>query len=1522
MPTEMNQVERTAALALAVLSRQPGAQSTLASLDGFFAVVAKLLASPDVQVAQHGAATLGGLFTSSDEDAFTRGFVAAQVLQSNVLGPLMALAQAPVLPEPTRGWLSLCITNLASHPSSRQALTQFGIDRCADACVRLLGGGKTPTPPSMVHRMMRVKSSSSPMSPSELKLVSIAEAGVVDEAKLSAALLQILKLRPNVPGETFARPGSLEAVLALADSEDAAVVRNAAGMLVLMCRSPGLWAQSLPVLVRLVEHTDGDVRLAATRAIADVCNSAEMPMRVAALLTDVASKLPKAPGVPPSVVCRALEGLAAVVFSPNWEPRTSFFGFGPKQAVLPFLLQAAQRAGDDPLAAMEAMHALTLACKAKGALSAHYRVETVRCALAAAAAVLARGTTDAALRHASEGLLASAVGFSVGDLQLVANDAELLGEWARLALDVKLCVLVDYCVFRLAAHAWPHMADSSTLPPFPFYDARVDIAQLDALGRKDSARAASMKRWTVKAALSEVASAPPAELFKSFTSALGTELFERLSHEFSQVAESPKKEFAVKAFTAVASTLSRAATPTTPPLDASFTPEPAEPRDWYDIILSVCNFTPHRFGTRGWDALPSLVTELLHEQSPGSTLARALATQPSMFQELEGGGGGPHGLLMHPRARSLVLGDVKHNVPLQVLPRLVADAPSAVLKDFPGVRVKSDGACQLVLRDCRLLGDARARLVDALFRAPAVTQLVFSSAVRLKDDEEEELVGLVADLPPTVTSLVFDRTLSPTGLRLVMVFLSQRKHVPLLLALTNLGLSGEDMEPVLRYTSRLNPSSRTFGTLRHLDLGGNALSDASVAALIRGIAAKDDCSLAALHVNDNALSLGTLTVDALLGSTTVSAGKQAKGESKIRADGLLAKSLRRLSLARAHLPNEAACRLLYALSKKMDGSERHSQLVMLDLDGNYLRSLETPRALMSVVAFNPNLKEIGFAGNDLGEVGIIQKACELNTTLQILRCDLSDEEAVPLEAALARNRAAWRFKDELGPASGEHDAKGNHHHHHAVAAHDLFVLFSAPLCWRDGDSKLLPLDRLDHEAEKELLLQSLAEAHVAVGSAPGIHFDFGTSDSLMSALTRRPAALHWSGHGTPDYVAFEDGKGGMHAVSTEQLASICASARHDDLKLVVVSACSSRAVAEAFVNAGVKSVVAIEMGMQVLDRAARVFSRAFYLAILMGDPVRMAFNIGREAVKASPSVIDGEANKFVLLGTGDEVVFPRRRVTLTPRGGVSMPFPSLDKWRGLAAVGGSDQPIVGRAVDVYLVIGALLSRRLVSVTGPEGVGKSQLCAAAAKYLNDRRIFEDGVVFVDCSRARTQADVVDACYRLVFGDAPVPWRSPMDSILAELVTRRAVLVFDHVDSIDQDDFRLLLGGLLDRTKGLRILVIVHSKPGFNVSASSIPGHDELTHVLGSLMPLDAAKLFLRCSPLYHADSTARPLVFVNFEAGLARHPTLVRLKGVPRDVARAAAVQTEQDWRMLVEEVVEGCLPPLSSQSSDNVVYKG
>lgn len=55
----------------------------------------------------------------------------------------------------------------------------------------------------------------------------------------------------------------------------------------------------------------------------------------------------------------------------------------------------------------------------------------------------------------------------------------------------------------------------------------------------------------------------------------------------------------------------------------------------------------------------------------------------------------------------------------------------------------------------------------------------------------------------------------------------------------------------------------------------------------------------------------------------------------------------------------------------------------------------------------------------------------------------------------------------------------------------------------------------------------------------------------------------------------------------------------DGVEFVFVSACHSQSVGEAFVACGVPHVVAVQTSHAVLDKASRIFSQAFYTALLV-----------------------------------------------------------------------------------------------------------------------------------------------------------------------------------------------------------------------------------------------------------------------------------------------------------------------------------
>ncbi len=104
--------------------------------------------------------------------------------------------------------------------------------------------------------------------------------------------------------------------------------------------------------------------------------------------------------------------------------------------------------------------------------------------------------------------------------------------------------------------------------------------------------------------------------------------------------------------------------------------------------------------------------------------------------------------------------------------------------------------------------------------------------------------------------------------------------------------------------------------------------------------------------------------------------------------------------------------------------------------------------------------------------------------------------------------------------------------------------------------------------------------------------------------------------------------------------------------------------------------------------------------------------------------------------------------------------------------------LIGREGDIAAVRGMLADGvRLVTITGPGGIGKSRLAIAAAGGLAER--FPDGAVFVDLAAAHDRAGVVGALAQSLgvrdTGDAPLP-----DKVATALRDRRILLVLDNFE----------------------------------------------------------------------------------------------------------------------------------------------
>jgi CBASS immunity sensor of nucleotide second messenger signals/CHAT domain-containing protein len=129
-----------------------------------------------------------------------------------------------------------------------------------------------------------------------------------------------------------------------------------------------------------------------------------------------------------------------------------------------------------------------------------------------------------------------------------------------------------------------------------------------------------------------------------------------------------------------------------------------------------------------------------------------------------------------------------------------------------------------------------------------------------------------------------------------------------------------------------------------------------------------------------------------------------------------------------------------------------------------------------------------------------------------------------------------------------------------------------------------------------------------------IYEEFGiTRQDLQGALIRcEPNIVHFSGHGNrQSELLFEDESGNANTVTAEAFAELIQILK-DNIWLVVLNACHTKSVVEAF-----KEAIDFTIGMNdaVEDLSAIAFSSAFYRGLGFGYPVKTAFDLAINQIK-------------------------------------------------------------------------------------------------------------------------------------------------------------------------------------------------------------------------------------------------------------------------------------------------------------------
>ena len=260
--------------------------------------------------------------------------------------------------------------------------------------------------------------------------------------------------------------------------------------------------------------------------------------------------------------------------------------------------------------------------------------------------------------------------------------------------------------------------------------------------------------------------------------------------------------------------------------------------------------------------------------------------------------------------------------------------------------------------------------------------------------------------------------------------------------------------------------------------------------------------------------------------------------------------------------------------------------------------------------------------------------------------------------------------------------------------------------------------------------------------------------------------------------------------------------------------------------------------------------------------------------------------------------------------GLDQDFPalrSLDARSTNVPVRGT--PLVGREKELAAIADLLRSRRLLTLTGPGGSGKTRLALAAAERL--RGEYADGTFFVSLEDVHDRPAVATAIAS-VLRVQEKPNRDLERGLRDFLASREVFLVLDNFEQAVSA--APLVAELLDAAPGLRIIVTsralltVSAEQAFDVPPLQLPDPDDLPPV-DALSQYEAVALFIERA------RAVRPDFAVTNENAPAVAEICSRLDGLPLAIELAAARVRLLDPEAILARL-QGHLPALGAGGRD------
>jgi len=194
--------------------------------------------------------------------------------------------------------------------------------------------------------------------------------------------------------------------------------------------------------------------------------------------------------------------------------------------------------------------------------------------------------------------------------------------------------------------------------------------------------------------------------------------------------------------------------------------------------------------------------------------------------------------------------------------------------------------------------------------------------------------------------------------------------------------------------------------------------------------------------------------------------------------------------------------------------------------------------------------------------------------------------------------------------------------------------------------------------------------------------------------------------------------------------------------------------------------------------------------------------------------------------------------------------------------------------------------RLLTLTGPGGVGKTRLALAVATTLHEA--FADGVVFVDLTPVRDPGLVLAAIGRAL-GVSEHGSQSPLVRVSASVGARQLLLLLDNMEQVVEAGPEI--AGLLAACAGLSILATsrtplrLRGEQLFMLPPLALP---DLGSLRGTLPPPEALGQYAAVALFVQRAQAVRPTFALTPANAAAVAEICVRLDGLPLAIELAAA----------------------------------